>query len=127
MKRETRAWVRKAEADWRAAVREASVTKPDRDIVSFHCQQCAEKYLKALLQEFGLSIPKIHDLDQLLALLLPQASSLKSLKSRLVILSRYAVDYRYPGFSTSTREMRAALRHAERVRPKVRAILGLPP
>jgi HEPN domain-containing protein len=85
------------------------------------------KYLKALLQEFGLSIPKIHDLDQLLAVLLPWASPLKSLKARLVILSRYAVDYRSPGFSTSTREMRAALRHAERVRLKVRAILGLPP
>jgi hypothetical protein len=80
-----------------------------------------------LLQEFGLSIPKIHDLEQLLAALLPRAGSLKSLKARLVILSRYAVDYRYPGFSTSTREMRAALRHAERVRLKVRAILGLPP
>jgi hypothetical protein len=45
----------------------------------------------------------------------------------LVSRSRYAVDYRYPGWSTSTRQMRAALRHAERVRLKVRTILGLPP
>ncbi len=95
--------------------------------MSFHCQQCAEKYLKALRQEIGLSIPKIHDLDHLRSDLLPHERSLKGLKSGCIILSRYAVDYRYPGFSTSTREMRAALRHSERVRLKVRTILGLPP
>jgi HEPN domain-containing protein len=127
MKRGTRAWVRKAEGDWRVAVREAAEVDPVRDVVCFHCQQCAEKYLKALLHELGLFIPKVHDLDQLLADLLPQENSLKVLKPRLVILSRYAVVYRYPGFSTSTREMRGALRHAERVRLKVRTILGLRP
>jgi HEPN domain-containing protein len=126
MKRETRAWVRKAEGDWRVAVREASAADPVRDVVCFHCQQCAEKYLKALLHELGLFIPRIHDLDQLLADLLPYEGSLKVLKPRLIILSRYAVDYRYPGFSTSTREMRAAIRHGERVRLRVRTILGLP-
>ena len=127
MKKETRAWVRKAEGDWRVAIHEAAITDPVRDVVCFHCQQCAEKYLKALLQEFGLAIPKIHDLEQLLANLLPQESSLKALKSSAVILSRYAVEYRYPNFSASTREMRAALRYAERVRLRIRTILGLPP
>ena len=72
-------------------------------------------------------IPKIHDLERLWAALLPHHGSLKGLRRRLIILSRYAVDYRYPGFTTSTREMHAALRHTERVRLKVRAILGLPP
>ncbi len=124
MKKETRAWVRKAESDWKVAGREAAAADRDvRDVVAFHCQQCAEKYLKALLEEHGAAIPKIHHLHQLLSLLLPFEPSLRGLKSRLVILSRYAVDYRYPGFSTSTREMRAALRHAERVRSKVRTIL----
>jgi hypothetical protein len=74
-----------------------------------------------------LSISKIHDLDRLLADLLPHEGSLRTLKPRLIILSRYAVDYRYPGFSTTTREMRAALRHAGRVRLEARALLGLPP
>jgi HEPN domain-containing protein len=127
MKRETRAWVRKAEGDWRVAIQEAAIADPVRDAVCFHCQQCAEKYLKGLLQELGLPIPKIHNLEPLLADLIPHEGSLKPLKPRLVILSRYAVDYRYPGYSTSTREMHAALRHAERVRLQVRTILGLPP
>jgi HEPN domain-containing protein len=127
MKRETRAWVRKAEKDWEVAVREAAVADPPKDLVSFLCQQCAEKYLKALLQEIGLPIPKSHDLDRLLSDLLAHFGSLKGLRSRLILLSRYAVDYRYPGFSATRREMRAALLHAERVRLKARTILGLPP
>ena len=125
MKRATRAWVRKAEGDWRVAQREAAAADPVRDAVCFHCQQCAEKYLKAFLQELGLSIARIHDLERLLADLLPHDATLKSLRPRLVILSRYAVDFRYPGFSTSTRAMRAALQHAGIVRLKMRAILGL--
>jgi hypothetical protein len=72
-----------------------------------------------------LSIARIHDLERLLADLLPYDPTLKSLRPRLVILSRYAVDFRYPGFSTSTRAMRAALHHAGLVRLKMRAILGL--
>jgi HEPN domain-containing protein len=98
-----------------------------RDAVGFHCQQAAEKYLKALLCEAGLHIPHIHDLDQILVLLLSHHPSLAPLKRILVALSHYAVDYRYPGWSTSTRQMRAALRHAERVRIEVRTILGLRP
>ena len=127
MKRETREWVQKAEEDWGVAVREAAVPNPPKNVVSFHCQQCAEKYLKALRHEIGLSIPKIHDLDQIWSDLLPHKPSLKGLQRACVVLSRYAVDYRYPGFSTSTREMRAALRHAARMRLKARTTLGLPP
>jgi hypothetical protein len=49
------------------------------------------------------------------------------LRRMVVSLSRYAVDYRYPGLSVSMRQMHAALRHAERVRSAIRTILGLPP
>ena len=88
--------------------------------------QAAEKYLKALLCELGLRIPRIHNLAEILVLLLPFHAVLAPLKRILVTLSRYAVDYRYPGLSTSTRQMRAALRHAERVGAEARTILGLP-
>ena len=127
MKKATRAWVRKAEGDWRVAQREAAATDPVKEAVCFHSQQCAEKYLKAYLQELGLSIPRTHDLERLLADLVPRDASLRSLRPRLVILTRYAVDFRYPGFSISIRAMHAALRHVRIIRFKVRAILGLPP
>lgn len=42
------------------------------DGICFHAQQCAEKYLKAVLAEAGLPVVKTHDLtallDQVLAL-----------------------------------------------------------
>lgn len=39
-------------------------------VCRFHCQQSAEKYLKALLEELGAAIPKTHDLEDLADLLL---------------------------------------------------------
>ena len=53
MKRQTAKWVHKAERDWEVAHKLAGEGPPPRDIVCFHCQQAAEKYLKALLQESG--------------------------------------------------------------------------
>src|SRR5271165_5187176 len=105
MKRATRAWIRKAEGDLRVARNEAAAPDPVKDAVGFHCQQAAEKFLKALLCEVGLSIPHIHDLDQLLVLLLPHHGTLAPFKRILVSLSHYAVDNRYPAWSTSTRQM----------------------
>ena len=65
MRKATREWVRKAETDFRGALRLASADEPFHDLVSFHCQQSAEKYLKALLEELGRHIPKTHALDDL--------------------------------------------------------------
>ena len=47
-------WADKAEADYKAAVALNRRRKePLPDIVCYHCQQSAEKYLKALLEELG--------------------------------------------------------------------------
>ncbi len=73
----------------------------------------------------GLPVPRIHNLDDLLTLLLPHEPNLKKLTRGLVSLSRYAVDIRYPGKRASKRQMAAALRQAERVRRELRARLGL--
>ena len=127
MKRETARWIQKAEEDFTGAGILARNRPPPRDLICFHCQQSAEKYLKGLLQELGLSVPRIHNLDDLLTLLLPHDSSLKNLARGLVSLSRYAVDIRYPGKRASKRQMLAALRQAERVRRELRARLALSP
>lgn len=60
MKRLTREWVAKAESD--LAVARMLVRENGRhyDEVCFHCQQSAEKYLKALLQESGAVVPRTH-------------------------------------------------------------------
>jgi HEPN domain-containing protein len=126
MKRHTGQWVRKAEDDWDMATTLAGQKKPRRDGVCFHCQQMAEKYLKALLQEISIAVPKTHNLRELHDLLLAHDASLAPLRRGLKSLTRFAVDYRYPGLRANTRQMRSALRNAHRVRRELRARLGLP-
>ena len=127
MKRQTAQWVLKAEDDIESARTLAALAKPKRDAACFHCQQAAEKYLKALLQETGLAVPRTHELEDLLDLLLPQDATLAPLRRGLRSLTPYAVNFRYPGVRATTRRMQAALRQAERVRTALRARLGLPP
>jgi HEPN domain-containing protein len=98
---------------------------PAHDEVCFHCQQAAEKFFKALLQEWGLPVPKIHELDDLLTMLLPSDATLQVLRRGLRGLSRFAVDYRYPGFHANAQKSRAALRRSESIRIEVRTRLGL--
>jgi HEPN domain-containing protein len=125
MKRRTIQWVRKGEEDIESARTLAALAKPKRDAACFHCQQAAEKYLKALLQETGLAVPRTHELEDLLDLLLPHDATLAPLRRSLRSLTPYAVNFRYPGSRATTRRMLAALRHAEYVRTKLRARLGL--
>src|SRR5438309_3885171 len=116
MKRSTREWVRKAESDCQLAAAIARRNEPFHDEQCFHCQQCAEKYLKALMEELGLAVPKTHPLDPLLTVLLPYHPTLRSLRRGLLFLSAFAVDIRYPGNNASKRQAVAALRWVGRVR-----------
>jgi HEPN domain-containing protein len=69
MKAATRDWVKKAEGDYLAAIALARKRKiPLHDQVCFHCQQSAEKYLKARMEEAGIPSRKTHNLEKLLAL-----------------------------------------------------------
>ncbi len=125
MKRETAKWVRKAETDWEVAHKLADETSPPRDVVCFHCQQAAEKYLKALLQESGLVVPRTHELADIVDLLLPGDATLARLRRKADSLTQYAVDYRYPGETASKRQMEAALRHVDQIRLECRGKLNL--
>jgi HEPN domain-containing protein len=126
MKRETSRWVSKAEADLNGANELAQAARPYHDLICFHCQQSAEKYLKALLVELGLPVPKTHRLEDLWMLVVPHTVQLRSLRRTVVALTRFAVDYRYPGESATKREADAALRQAAKLRTQVRTCLGLP-
>lgn len=98
---------------------------PAHDPVCFHCQQCAEKYLKALLQEASRPIPYTHNLSDLRELVLPWHSEARLLRRGLDMLTRYAVAPRYSQFNASKRQAAAALRWAVRVRAVCRPLLGL--
>jgi hypothetical protein len=77
------------------------------------------------MEELGLSVPKTHYLDTLLAALAPHHPTLRPLRRGLLFLTLFAVDVRYPGRSASKRQAAAALRWADRVRTAARALLGI--
>lgn len=127
MKPLTREWVEKGEGDRSTARRELRVRKsPNFDAVCFHAQQCAEKYLKALLQERGAAIPRTHNLEALAKPLLAANPALAALAASLRTLGAYAVETRYPGRSSDRAMAREALAHCETVRAAVRQILRRP-
>ncbi|MFL5342968.1 MAG: HEPN domain-containing protein [Gemmataceae bacterium] len=125
MKKSTREWVKKAEDDFRLAERGSQEPMPLHDGVCFHCQQCVEKYLKALMEEDGLSVPKTHMLDHLLSALKPHFPQLRALRRGLLFLTVFAVDTRYPGRNASKRQAVAALRWADRTRVLARTLLRI--
>jgi HEPN domain-containing protein len=127
MRRETREWVKKAEADYQSALLLHQHGKGHVDQVVFLCQQSAEKYLKSLLEEAGIAIPRVHLLRPLLKLLLPQHPELKRYSRGLSFLTRFAVAYRYPGEHATKRQVIAGLRRAGEIRSEVRLILKLKP
>jgi HEPN domain-containing protein len=126
MRKATREWVRKAESDYRVAAGLAAGFKPSAaDQICFLCQQSAEKFLKAILEEAGQSIPKTHDLLVLVALVQQSHPTVTGLRRGLTVLTRYAVAPRYPWFWTTKRQAASAVRWAAQVRIECRRVLGL--
>ena len=63
MKPTTLEWIHKAEEDWHVAQMSYRARKyPSYDATVFHAQQCAEKYLKARLEEAAIGFARTHDL-----------------------------------------------------------------
>jgi len=127
MQKLTAEWVDKAEQDFHVVTMLTRGHQRLHDQVCFHCQQCAEKYLKALLQELGVPVPRIHNLLALRTLLLPYYPLLRPTVRGLKFLSRFAVGPRYPDYSATKRQAAAALRWASRVRDACRGVLGIKP
>ncbi|MCS7192196.1 MAG: HEPN domain-containing protein [Armatimonadetes bacterium] len=124
MKPETIETVEKAENDWLMANRLLQ-PPPFYDGVCFHAQQCAEKYLKAFLEEHSIVFSKTHNLIELLNLsggLLPE---LDPLRPQLQKLSNYAVITRYRGFWATQQDADEAMQTAGQVRAFIRSKLGL--
>ncbi len=128
MKPLTREWVEKAEGDFATASRELRVRRaPNYDAVCFHAQQCAEKYLKARLQEADTAFGRTHNLSALLDMLLPLEPLWETLRPHLQALTAFGVDFRYPGESADKEEAREALKYCTTVRKQVRSSLGVEP
>lgn len=119
-------WIEKAEADYRAAVRlNRSRKDPLPDAVCFHCQQSAEKYLKAFLIKLDIAPEKTHSMSALLKECEKHDSTLSVLQPDLLLLDKFSVDPRYPGFSAGISESTDALAALRKVRKTARKAMGL--
>ena len=125
MKRSTKEWIKKAEGDWQVARRERQAARPVWEAVAFHAQQCAEKYVKAFLDEHDIPFEKIHDLVVLLSLTAGKLPELEAMKGELGYLTPFATVSRYPGAEVDSEMADKAMHIAERVRRILRVALGI--
>ena len=93
-------------------------------IFGFHAQQAVEKALKAWLTIVGRGYPKIHDLEELFALLVECEQPVPEEFHRLVYLTAFAAQFRYEFFeelttdlnrATVIREVSEVVEHVERL------------
>jgi HEPN domain-containing protein len=119
-----REWIAKAENDLIAAVQLLKLGRQaPADVVCFHAQQCAEKYIKGALVHRGISFSKTHDLE-LLVRSLPNGLRARIAMEDLTLLTPHATGSRYPGGATiSVAAARRALAASRRVRSWLRAHL----
>lgn len=120
-------WVSKAEQDWQAILQLLSV-RPEMvpDVIAFHAQQTAEKYLKALLLQSGEEPPPIHNLGAVLDQVVIHYSEAETLREDAESLTPFAVRIRYPGLSISVDKATESVERARRIRAFVLTKLGLP-
>ena len=90
-------WLKKSEHDLGTA-KIIFLNKPEySDTICFHCQQAAEKSLKAIWIKYGIKIIKTHDL----LYLLDKISEIEEVESRIYgyceVLNDFSIEIRYPG------------------------------
>ena len=122
---EAQEWVEYAEEDLILAKSALRRSKPLTMGSCFHSQQCAEKYLKAILVAQDVEFPKTHDL-LILNTLCSNAGILTGFAiEELGRLSGYAVHTRYPGNQPTPEEAKEALEITMQIRRFARKFLGL--
>ncbi len=118
-------WVAKAEDDLTLARSALRRKQPIAHTACFLAQQCAEKYMKAILVRRNHAFSKIHDLIALNKELVKAGVLLPVEEDELSVLSLYAVPSRYPGLDPSLDDAREALNIAKAVRKFARQFLNV--
>jgi HEPN domain-containing protein len=75
------------------------------EIFGFHAHQAVEKALKAWLSLVGVNYPKIHDIEELFALLSDHGENIPDQFGTLIDLTDFAVQFRYDFFDESDTEL----------------------
>jgi len=119
-------WIDKADED-AAAADTLAASDPARfaGTIAYHCQQCAEKYLKAVIENAGRRAPKTHALANLIGECTVIDPTFPPLTQECNRLQPYAIDVRYPFMSPSASEASQAIADMQAVRQTCRAAMGI--
>lgn len=103
-------------------------SKSPYEIIAFHCQQCAEKYLKALFVQHERKPPFVHDLLKLNRGMLDLYPALADIEAECERSTPFGTVTRYPGsiMESSAEHMPQATEWTEAVRRAIRHNLNLP-
>ena len=118
-------WIEKTEGDYTTVQLLQQSPISSKDVICFHAQQCIEKYLKAWLQEANIPIPRTHNLEELLSLIVPIFPAWNSWQPDFSTLSEHAVDFRSPGKSATAENAEHAAKICNIVREAIRKTLKL--
>ncbi|MCX5975905.1 MAG: HEPN domain-containing protein [Coprothermobacterota bacterium] len=106
-RQEVQAWLQKADNDLRSAQVDLAADPPLIEDALFHCQQAAEKAMKAFLTAHDTAFRKIHDLDELASACEQIDASLKETLDPARDLTIFAWAFRYPGSDEAPPEAEA--------------------
>jgi len=108
-------WLRYAQNDLVVAKHCVEDLYPKQtEIASYHCQQCAEKALKAFLIFKNIEPPKIHDLKVLCKMCQDIDVSFAEITSPCAHLTPYGIAARYPDELSPNEDMaKLAIRDAQ--------------
>ncbi len=121
-------WITKAEHDLKIAGSELKTEEPAHDMICYHFQQCAEKYLKAWLIATGVEPRRTHNIHILLEQCAAQEPEFSILIDKDTgSLTVYATDTRYPDdfFMPSVEETASALANVTLIKEFVSARLQI--
>ena len=89
-------WNKLALMDFKTAEYLINMKPVPIEIICYHCQQSAEKYLKGYLVLNGKNPPKIHDLDELCKFCAEFCNDFITIEEQCTDLTAYGVQPRYP-------------------------------
>ncbi len=89
-------WLIKAQEDWDTVEILIAQPHPPKGTVCFHCQQCIEKLIKAILVREQIEFPKTHDIGRLIELVRDYVPGVAEFLLHAKKLSVHGVAARYP-------------------------------
>ena len=110
-------WIRYAQMDYDAAKQLSLFRESFMEIVCYHCQQSAEKILKAYAIAQGEPLKKTHDLETLLEQCIHFDEQFAAFADICDVLTEYTIVTRYPPDEVwiTENEMSAALKNASEI------------